>query len=367
MNDVKFSTKILFISIIFITVFAGSFSFAMSAHKGNIESKSGVTPGSPVYFIDTFFEDLNLLFSFKKEVKSLIYIDLISERLSEVKVMLSRRQEVSEDNLDTAEKKIKNHISEIYRLLGDMQKDGKEVGSIAQKIDKNFNKVISNFDKDIERLISELKKERQEIEDKIKESSDNIPEAEKNNFDEIRSVIEDIKFANFESNRIKRSAIEEEKQVEDFMLDINKVKNNFSEVKAEFNYLKEKVNEEGFDLPDGYLNNLDYHTSIDKAESEINDLNFPKASESIKEAKKSVNSLKDLIRNKKEALFRKYESEVRILESEDSFKKAGEVSEEAESKYTRFISEAKAEFEAGNFNKAEELAKQAKEVIIKED
>lgn len=365
MNNVKFSTTFS-ILIIFITVFAGSFSFALSAHKENLDSKSGITPSSPVYFIDTFFEDISLLFSFNKEVKSLIYVDFISERFSEIKAMLSRRNEMSREDLGIAEKKIESHISEIYSLLDEMQKEGKEVGSIAQKIDKNFNKVVSNFNNDIDSLNSKLEKERQEIEDEIKGGSENISYVKKNNFNELNSVIEDIKFINFESNRIKNNLVKKEKKVEDFMLDISRVKNNFSEVKASFNSLKGEVDEKGLDLPNGYFDNLDYYTFISKAETQIENLDFPEASESIKKAESSVNSFKILVNNKKESLFRKYESEVIILEAENSFGELEEISTEVKKSYTRFISQAKAEFNAGNFDKADKLAKQAKEVIIKE-
>lgn len=366
MKQRKFLTKTFLILTIFITVFSGSFSFVSAAHKGSVESNAGLTPASPVYFIDEFFDDVRLFFAFNKEVKALLHVDLISERLSEIEAMLSKREEVSESQINTGEEKIKYHISSIVDLLKEIESDGDEVGELAKRIDKSFEDTISHFDEDIDHLVSESEGELENIKERITSDSKKITGVERNNFDEIRRIVDDIRFMESNADEIRFNIRKEEERIEEFMLDINKVKNDLVEVEGDFKELRSEADENNLELPSGYFMTFSYFDFIDNAKTKVDNLNFPEAAKSIENARDSVSSFRDVIQNAKESKFKKYESEVTILEAEESFSKIDEISTELKNSYTRFISQAKAEFNAGNYQKAKDLAKQAKEVIIKE-
>lgn len=352
-----------FTTFLILVVFIGSFSLAAAAHQKNYDSTAGVTPSSPAYFIDSFFEDVRLFFAFDDEVRALLHVDFSLERLSEIEALLSK-EDISEESIEKAKDKIKNHIDQITILLTEMKNNGMEVGSLAKRIDKGFDKILSEFDSGIDLLVSDMESEIEELKERAKSDSESIIKNSGNNFNDIKKLADRIGFVEIQAQLARDYVRNAEFAVEVFMLDKNRIKREVEESKIDFEELRSEADEEDLELPSGFFMTSNYFDSLERIESYLDNLEFSKASSSIEEVKHSVEALKSTVMEAKENKVMRYKSDINIIEAENSFKLKDEIPLDLKNSYTRFISQAKAEFEAGNYTEALNLAKQAKEVLI---
>lgn len=359
MKKLNLFTEKFFVLIISTAVFFAAFSPASGIHKSQPEHEPGILPSSILYFGDKFFENIRLTFTFDKKAKAMLYVDFIGERLSEAEAVLSERNQTSSDYLDASSRRIQNHVDEVSILLSDIREEGRQADSLALEIDEGLKVLVYNFEKGVDDSFFDLQRRYERLKDGSEE--------EEVDFDELRSLVSDMKFIELEADRIKSVVRENEEKIEDFMLDINKVKDDLEEVKNDFQHLRDESDQHNLQLPSGYFMTLEHSSFIEQAESLIDELKFNEASESIEKAEESVSVFRDVVDRAKNNMFERYGSEITILEAKDLFEKTSGISTEVKNSYTRFISEAEAEFGADNFEEADRLGRQAKESIIEEN
>ncbi len=82
------SKKIIAIVVLEVFLFSG----AASAQTNDLPS-AGITPGSPIFFLDRFFEDIGTFFTFGEANKARRYLALAEERLAEAQVLAERQDD----------------------------------------------------------------------------------------------------------------------------------------------------------------------------------------------------------------------------------------------------------------------------------
>lgn len=201
-------TLILFLSLLSNPVFVWA---------DNKEIKAGINPGSPFYFIDTFFEKASLFFTFSTESKAKKALSRAEERLAEVKVLASKEKlknpEIIEKTIAKYEKELaiatekskdlkqKEKSEEVLSLILEKTLNHQEVlNSVLQEVPEQakpaLEKAIEVSSKGYDKALGELVVLRQEIEnlkkeiEELKQQEQTIEESE---FKQLKKEIEDLK------------------------------------------------------------------------------------------------------------------------------------------------------------------------------
>jgi len=227
--------------------------------------KPGLTPNSPFYFLDTFFEKVSLVFTFNTEKKIQKAIRYSEEKLAEVKVMIEenkteslekatyryqevlslanqKSQEVEDKKGNTGETSglmVETEVKHQMVLESFLKESSEQTQSTIQTIIEtsktNQSQILENIPE--ERKIDVIDKINQlkvkiEIEQEIKDVELKIKETNKE-FQETESKVEEL------SKKIEESKDESEK--EELIAEIEKIKVEAKDLKKEVEIAKDKV------------------------------------------------------------------------------------------------------------------------------
>ena len=120
----------------------------------------GITPDSPFYVLDMFFEDMQEFFTFNPEAKARLHVAFAAERIAEIKVMLETKG-VEAKGLDVAEARLEAHVAKAVDIIESEQEKGSDVSALVHEILDDFHKqrqaVKEAFGEAKEEFLSEKK------------------------------------------------------------------------------------------------------------------------------------------------------------------------------------------------------------------
>lgn len=100
--------------------------------------KAGLTPSSPLYFLDELFEGLRELITFNPEAKIRLHIAYAGERIAEMEVMLKKKG-VEAKGLAIAQANFEEHAAAAVEIVEEEKAKGNDVSKIAGEIVDNFH------------------------------------------------------------------------------------------------------------------------------------------------------------------------------------------------------------------------------------
>ena len=128
--------------IVIMLLFAG-FLFVNASVKAQTQSPlpelpgAGLTPTSPLYFLERATEAIGEFLTFNTEAKAKLQAERALERIAEVKAMLAA-QEVNPKGLNVALDKLQANIAKAAEIVQKEQQRGKDVSNLAKELDTNF-------------------------------------------------------------------------------------------------------------------------------------------------------------------------------------------------------------------------------------
>jgi len=128
--------------IVIMLLFAGLL-FVSAPVKAQTQSPlpelpgAGLTPTSPLYFLERAIEAIGEFLTFNTEAKAKLQAERALERIAEVKAMLAA-QEVNPKGLNVALDKLQANVAKAAEIVQKEQQKGKDVSKLAKELDTNF-------------------------------------------------------------------------------------------------------------------------------------------------------------------------------------------------------------------------------------
>ena len=98
---------------------------------------AGLTPNSPLYFLERAAEAIGEFLTFNTEAKAKLQAERALERIAEVKAMLAEK-EVNPQGLNVALNKLQANVAKAAEIIQNEQKRGKDVSMLAKELDTDF-------------------------------------------------------------------------------------------------------------------------------------------------------------------------------------------------------------------------------------
>jgi len=131
----KFRTILISCLIIISLLFGGT---AQAQDEESPLPDPGITPDSPFYFLDGFFEDIQEFFTFNPQAKARLHVAFAAERVAEIKVMLETKG-VEAKGLDVAQARLEAHVSKAVGIIESEQEKGSDVSALVYEILDDFH------------------------------------------------------------------------------------------------------------------------------------------------------------------------------------------------------------------------------------
>ncbi len=120
----------------------------------------GITPDSPFYALDMFFESVQEFFTFNHQAKARLHVAFAAERIAEIKVMLETKG-VEAKGLDIAQARLEAHVAKAVDIIESEREKGSDVSAIVHEILDDFHEqrgaVKEAFGEAKEEFLSEKK------------------------------------------------------------------------------------------------------------------------------------------------------------------------------------------------------------------
>lgn len=167
------------ISCLAIAVFLLSPSFCFAAPG------AGITSGSPFYFIDIFFEKVDVFFTFNPAKKIQKYLSHAEERIAELKALALKKELSKPNEIRVATENYKNNIASAVKNIKDIKQE-EETKKILKIISENLasnqtalSEMYDNAPNEVGEILKESISSDVEIQDQIaKQTEESRSEAE---------------------------------------------------------------------------------------------------------------------------------------------------------------------------------------------
>ena len=133
------SKKIIVISLLFVA----GLVFTQVPLKAQTQDplpelpSAGLTPNSPLYFLERATEAIDEFLTFDTEAKARLQAERALERIAEVKAMLAEK-EVSPKGLNVALDKLQANVAKAAEIVQKEQQKGKDVSKLTKDLDTDF-------------------------------------------------------------------------------------------------------------------------------------------------------------------------------------------------------------------------------------
>jgi hypothetical protein len=137
-NEKIMSKKIIIISLLFVGLL-----FAQAPVKAQTQDPlpelpgPGLTPNSPLYFLERAAEAIGEFLTFNTEAKAKLQAKRALERIAEVKAMLAEK-EVNPKGLNVAIDRLQANVAKAAEIVQKEQQKGKDVSKLAKELDTDF-------------------------------------------------------------------------------------------------------------------------------------------------------------------------------------------------------------------------------------
>lgn len=132
------SKKIIVISLLFVGLL-----FTQAPVKAQTQDSlpelpgAGLTPNSPLYFLERAAEAIGEFLTFDTEAKAKLQAERALERIAEVKAMLAEK-EVNPKGLNVALDKLQANVAKAAEIVQEEQQKGQDVSKLAKELDTDF-------------------------------------------------------------------------------------------------------------------------------------------------------------------------------------------------------------------------------------
>ncbi len=129
--------RIILISCLIIT----SLLFGGTAYAQDEElplPDPGITPDSPFYVLDMFFEGMQEFFTFNPQAKARLHVAFAAERIAEIKVMLETKG-VEAKGLDVAQARLEAHVAKAVDIIENEKEKGSDVSALVHEVLDDFH------------------------------------------------------------------------------------------------------------------------------------------------------------------------------------------------------------------------------------
>lgn len=144
--------KKIFFSLVVVAFLAGA--LGVLAQNDNLPS-SGITPDSPLYFLKSWKEAIQMFFTFGAENKARQYLHLADVRLAEYQNMVEKgKTEIAQKTIEKYEKQL-NHA---FQKIEELKAKGKDTKDISQKLENTLNKHTEVLEGNLQKAPESAKK-----------------------------------------------------------------------------------------------------------------------------------------------------------------------------------------------------------------
>jgi hypothetical protein len=133
------SKKIIVINLLFIGLL-----FTQAPLKAQTQDPlpelpgAGLTPNSPLYFLERAAEAIGEFLTFDTEAKARLQAERALERIAEVKAMLAEKEEVNPKGLNVALDRLQANVAKAAEIVQEEQRKGQDVSKLAKELDTDF-------------------------------------------------------------------------------------------------------------------------------------------------------------------------------------------------------------------------------------
>ena len=277
----------------------------------------GLNPGNFFYFLDSWGEAIQEIFTFNPERKAILQTERVLERISEVNAILEKR-DVDAPELDIAEAKIERNIERASEILERQKIKGVEVTELAKRLETDFNIRRKLLGQVFNRRRAIFEKEIDEIRDEIKQvrADENL-----SNVSDLRSSLNEI--------RQKRDALARRRDIfQDSIISKNRrIRESIAGEHREIRILereKEALEEEGESAIERVFEEREMEIEAQEEILEIQ-LNEAILAGNIEEMKIIHNNLREIEVQSEALEIEEYLFEEKMEEEEDDFEESIEL------------------------------------------
>jgi hypothetical protein len=228
----------------------------------------GITPDSPFYFLDMFFEGMQEFFTFNPEAKARLHVAFAAERIAEIKVMLETKG-VRAKGLDVAQARLEAHVARAVDIIESEQEKGSDVSALVHEILGDFH----------------------EQREAVKEA---FGEAKEEFLSERKALQEQLRVANKDGNTALQERIRQELAAIEAWKDAAEAEKDeaIAAFEAERNRLRVRMEGELEDVDEG-VDDEDIDDDINDDDDDVDDINDDGVDEDIDDDDEDVDDDED--------------------------------------------------------------------------
>lgn len=318
--------------VISLAVFTGGAAFAQTQQAAL--PSAGLTPESPLYFLDKLGETLRTFFIFNPEGKARLQITFAAERIAEIKVIFEAKG-VEAKGIEVAQDRLQAHLANAAATIIEMKTNGEDVGALAKELGDDFEgpkSVLEQTFKEQKRTLEAQEKElkRQILE--VRQAGDSA---------RVESLVQQLgqvkaqkELLELKEEEAEEALEREEERIEEEMEAKDEAEKAILEVEEEKQEVLDEAAEEDVVVPAEAFGEFD--GLLAQAKSSFAAGNYQEATRLAKQAEKSLDAVEGAIENLEEAkekegeLKEEQEEKEREAKEEEEELKKEEAEKEAE-------------------------------------
>lgn len=266
--------------------------FALAQGQSTLPN-AGLTPESPLYFIDRFGEALREFFTFNPEGKARLQITFAAERVAEIKIILETKG-VEAKGLEVAQSRLQANLAKAATIVTDQKSKGKDVSKLAKELDNQLETPKSALAQSFKAEKRALEAKEDELKAQLKAAHRAGDTAKEEALaQELGQVKAQKELLELKEEDIEDELEAEEEKIEEEMEAQHKAEKAVREAEEEKQELIDEATEEGVELPaDAFA---EFDGLLAQAKSTLQAGNFVEAKNLAERAEKSLDQVEKTI------------------------------------------------------------------------
>lgn len=133
---------------------------------------AGLTPQSPLYFLDRLEEFFQELIAFNPETKIRLQVGFAAERIAEIQLQMEEK-DVDAKGLSIAQSRLEKHLTEASNLVSEEEGKGKDMKKWTEILNNEFEVSKQVLESSFESAKDDLEDEREEIKKELETAKKN--------------------------------------------------------------------------------------------------------------------------------------------------------------------------------------------------
>lgn len=297
------------LAVLAVSFFAPFLVFAQSQAA---LPNAGLTPESPLYFLDRFGETLREFFTFNPEGKARLHVTFAAERVAEIKIILETRG-VEARGLAVAQNRLQAHLANAATIIADQKSGGKDISALAKELDDDFEGPKSALEETFKEQKRALEAQEKELKQKILEARRAGDAAQVESLvQELGQVKAQKELIELKEEEAEEAMEREEERIEEELEAKEGAEKAIREAQKEKQEVLDEAAEEDIAVPARAFGRFD--ELLAQAESAFAAGNYEEAKRAAKQAEKSIDAIEETIEDLEEA--KEEEEELKKEEAE---------------------------------------------------